>query len=115
MLVNPGFCLLLVQIAVTCSMCHHNQLRHTLHFIANTSTLNRLEQENIDFRRQRDSAIDERDSLQKMVDRRNTELQHMQDDVRMLNSQLKAAIDAKCEAIAKYEGVQSLEVSLEYK
>jgi hypothetical protein len=39
----------------------------------------------------------------------------MQDDVRMLNNQLKAAIDAKCEAIAKYEGVQSLEVSLEYK
>ncbi|XP_023716827.1 nucleoprotein TPR isoform X2 [Cryptotermes secundus] len=79
------------------------------------NSVQRLEQENIDFRRQRDSAVDERDSLQKMVDRRNTELQHMQDDVRMLNSQLKSAIDAKCEAIAKYEGVQSLEVSLEYK
>jgi hypothetical protein len=33
----------------------------------------------------------------------------MQDDVKMLNSQLKAAI------VAKYEGVQSLLVSLEYK
>jgi hypothetical protein len=69
----------------------------------------------MDFRRQRDSAVDERDSLQKMVDRRNTELQHMHDDVKMLNSQLKAATDAKCGAIAKYEGVQSLQVSLEYK
>jgi nucleoprotein TPR len=69
----------------------------------------------MDFRRQRDTAVDERDSLQKMVDRRNTELRRMQDDVTMLNSQLKAAIDAKCEAIAKYEGVQSLQVSLEYK
>jgi nucleoprotein TPR len=69
----------------------------------------------MDFRQQRDSAVDERDSLRKMADRRNTELQHMQDDVKMLNSQLKAAIDAKCGAIAKYEGVQSLQVSLEYK
>jgi nucleoprotein TPR len=88
---------------------------YVLQSIANTSTHNRLEEESIDFRRQRDSVIDERDSLQKMVDRRNTELQRMQDDVKILNTQLKAAIDAKCEAIAKYEAVQSLEVSLEYK
>jgi nucleoprotein TPR len=79
------------------------------------SIFNRLEQETTDFRRQRDSAIDERDSLQKMVDRRNTELQRMQEDVKMLNSQLKAAIDAKCEAIAKYEGVQSRQLALDYK
>jgi nucleoprotein TPR len=50
-----------------------------------------------------------------MVDRRNTELQRMQEDIRTLNTQLKAAIDAKCEAIAKYESVHSLQVSLEYK
>lgn len=77
--------------------------------------INRLEQESIDFRRQRDSAIDERDSLQKMVDRRNTELQRMQEDVKMLNTQLKDAINTKCEAIAKYEGVQSQQVTLDYK
>ncbi|PSN32802.1 Nucleoprotein TPR [Blattella germanica] len=71
------------------------------------NSVRKLEQENIDFRRQRDNAIDERDSLQKMVDRRNTELQRLQDDVKMLNNQLRVAIDAKCEAIAKFEGVQS--------
>lgn len=75
----------------------------------------RLEQESIDFRQQRDSAVDERDSLQRMVDRRNTELQRMQEDVKMLNSQLTAAINAKCEAIAKYEGVQSQQFALDYK
>jgi hypothetical protein len=50
-----------------------------------------------------------------MVDRRNTELQRMQVDVKMLNTQLEAAINAKCEAIAKYEGVQSQQVELDYK
>jgi hypothetical protein len=39
----------------------------------------------------------------------------MQEDVKMLNTQLKTAIDAKCEAIAKYEGVQSQQVTLDYK
>jgi nucleoprotein TPR len=50
-----------------------------------------------------------------MVDRRNTELQRMQEDVKVLNNQLTAAINAKCEAIVKYEGVQSQQVALDYK
>ena len=74
-----------------------------------------MEQENVEFRRQRDNAVDECDNLQKMVNRRNTELQRLQDDMKALNFQLRAAIDTKCEAIAKYEGVQSQQVSLDFK
>jgi hypothetical protein len=50
-----------------------------------------------------------------MVDKRNTELERMQEDVRMLNSQLIAATNAKCEAIVKYERVRSQQVALDYK
>ncbi|KAJ9578533.1 hypothetical protein L9F63_005262 [Diploptera punctata] len=79
------------------------------------NAVQKLEQENIEFRRQRDNADDERDNLQKMVDRRNTELRRLQDDLRALNSQLRAAVDAKCEAIAKFEGIQSQQVTLDFK
>ena len=74
-----------------------------------------MEQENIEFRRQRDNAVDERENLEKMLDRRNTELQRMQDDIKTLNIQLHAAVDAKCEAIARFEGVQSQQVSLDFR
>lgn len=78
-------------------------------------TCNRLESSTSEFRRQRDLAIDERDGLTKMLDRRNAEIERLQTDVSTLSNQLNAAVNSKCEALAKMEEVSSLKVSLEYK
>lgn len=78
-------------------------------------TCNRLESTTAEFRRQRDSAIDERDSLTKMLERRNAEIERLQADTSMLSTQLNAAVNAKCEALAKSEEVSSMKTTLEYK
>ncbi|KAK7873764.1 hypothetical protein R5R35_005762 [Gryllus longicercus] len=84
-----------------------------------TSTLkdqiNRLEAENNAFRLQRNAAVDERDDLLKIVERRNAELNHLQEDYRSLSSQLQTAIAAKCEALVKSEEVETQRLNLEFK
>ncbi|GLH16543.1 Protein of unknown function [Gryllus bimaculatus] len=55
----------------------------------------KLEAENNAFRLQRNAAVDERDDLLKIVERRNAELNHLQEDYRSLSSQLQTAIAAK--------------------
>nr|CAD7402112.1 unnamed protein product [Timema cristinae] len=75
----------------------------------------RLERENSEYRQQRNSALDERDSLQRLWERRAVELERIQEECKSLNLELKAANISKSEAITKYEEVKSLQESLLYK
>ncbi|CAG2056820.1 unnamed protein product, partial [Timema podura] len=75
----------------------------------------RLERENSEYRQQRNSALDERDSLQRLWERRAVELERIQDECKSLNLELKAANISKSEAVTKYEEVKSLQESLLYK
>lgn len=76
---------------------------------------NKLEAEAADFRHQRNLAIDERDELLKMVERRNTEVERMQSDINLLSKQLETAVTAKCEAMAQSDEVASMKLTIEYK
>lgn len=75
----------------------------------------KLEAENIECKRQRDNLINERDALQSNLESRTAEIDRLKGDVRELEKQLKSAINAKYDAIAKYDEIQSKEASLEYK
>lgn len=75
----------------------------------------KCETETTEYRKERNDAIDERDSLHKMVDRRNIEVERLQADVMALENQLQQSINSKCEALAKIDEIQSKEVSLDYK
>lgn len=78
-------------------------------------SITKLETENIECKRQRDNLINERDALQSNLESRTAEIERLKGDVRELEKQLKAAINAKYDAIAKYDEIQSKEASLEYK
>lgn len=69
----------------------------------------------MEYRRLRDNAIDERDEAVKMLERRNIELQRLNEDIASLSSQLHAAISAKCEAMSNSDEVHSQKLALEYK
>lgn len=69
----------------------------------------------LEYRKDRNGVIDERDSLSKMVQRRNFEVERLEDDVKELKKQLQSAINQKCEALSKYQEVQHKEVNLEFK
>lgn len=73
------------------------------------------EREAAEFRRQRDAAIDERDSLQAMLERRSTEVERLTGDVNLLSEQLQSAIASKCEVLAKCEDVDSMKSNLEFR
>lgn len=68
-----------------------------------------------EYRRQKDFIACEKDDLLKMLDRRTTEIERLQSDLAMVTSQLNAAVNAKCEAIAKVEEISSLKLTLEFK
>lgn len=59
--------------------------------------------------------IDERDSLQRMVERRDGELERLHDEMELLKNQLEAAISAKCQALAQADEVASMKLTIEYK
>lgn len=50
-----------------------------------------------------------------MVDRRNVEVERLQQDILQLENQLTAAINVKCEALNKLDEIQSKENSLDFK
>ncbi|KAH8299523.1 hypothetical protein KR044_002301 [Drosophila immigrans] len=66
-------------------------------------------------RKEKGVFVDERDSLLKVIERQNGELERLKQDLMTYQQQLKAAITAKCEAIARLDEVQSKEVSLDIK
>ncbi|XP_017838536.1 nucleoprotein TPR isoform X2 [Drosophila busckii] len=66
-------------------------------------------------RKEKVAFVDERDSLLKIIERQNGELERLKQDLQTYQQQLKGAITAKCEAIARVDEVQSKEVSLDIK
>ncbi|XP_055539254.1 nucleoprotein TPR isoform X2 [Wyeomyia smithii] len=67
------------------------------------------------FRRERNEAVNERDTLLNAVERKTLEVERLQADVIGLEQKLKAANVTKCEALAKLEEIQSKEFSLDFK
>lgn len=93
-----------------------NQISISISEITKLQTqCNKLESETADFRHQRNLAVDERDELSKMVERRNAEVERMQSDINLLSKQLDAAVTAKCEALAQSDEVASMKLTIEYK
>lgn len=80
-----------------------------------TETIKRNETEMLEYRKDRNGVVDERDSLIKMVQRRNFEVERLEDDVKELKKQLQSAINQKCEALSKYDEIQHKEVTLDFK
>lgn len=80
-----------------------------------TESSKRYETEILEYRKDRNGVIDERDSLMKMVERRNFEVERMESDIKSLKQQLQSAINAKCEALSKYDEIQHNEVTIEFK
>jgi nucleoprotein TPR len=78
-------------------------------------TLSRYEVETAEYRKERNNVLDERDSLLKICDRRNIEVERLQSDVSTLENQLRAAINAKCESIARLDEILSKEASIDFK
>ncbi|XP_044737126.1 nucleoprotein TPR isoform X2 [Chrysoperla carnea] len=89
------------------------QLRHDISKL--NESRQQAEHNAAEFRRQRDEAVDERDSMQAMLERRTTELERLQTDFKSLSEQLQAAITAKCEVLAKSEEVESMKTNLEFR
>lgn len=83
--------------------------------INNMNSINRLEKENVELRKQRDSASDERDVLQLQIERRDSDLERLRIEVNSLGSQLQAAVTAKCQALSQMEEIRSLEMTLDFK
>lgn len=75
----------------------------------------RLENEIISLKSSRDAAVDERNDLIRIVQRRDTEIERLTSNNSALSQQLRAAIDAKCEALALNDDIKSKELSLQYR
>ncbi|KAI8426277.1 hypothetical protein MSG28_005163 [Choristoneura fumiferana] len=75
----------------------------------------RLENEAISLKSARDAAVDERNDLTRILQRRDTEIERLTANEVSLSQQLRAAIDAKCEALALNDEIQSKELSLQYR
>lgn len=75
----------------------------------------RLEKENAELRRQRDTVTDDRNALQLQVERRDTEIARMYTELSSLGSQLQTAIAAKCQVLAETEEIHSQKMTLDYK
>ncbi|KAK0158432.1 hypothetical protein PV328_009434 [Microctonus aethiopoides] len=78
-------------------------------------SVKRLQKENVEYRRQRDAAVDERDTLQLQAERRDHEVERLHTEVSSLMTQLQAAVTAKCQAIADAEEIRSREMNLDFK
>lgn len=104
------------QSAHTCIKELREQLDEARQEVSKLSdSLKRNEAELIEYRKDRHGVVDERDSLMKMVERRNFEVERLEDDIKSLKQQLQAAINAKCEALSKYDEIQHKESTIEFK
>ncbi|XP_045766841.1 nucleoprotein TPR-like isoform X2 [Maniola jurtina] len=74
-----------------------------------------LENEAISLKSARDAAVDERNDLTRILERRDTEIERLTANQISLSQQLRAAIDSKCEAFALNDEIQSKELSLQYR
>ncbi|XP_068618609.1 nucleoprotein TPR-like isoform X2 [Battus philenor] len=74
-----------------------------------------LENEIISLKSARDAAIDERNDLTRILERRDAEIERLIANETSISQQLRAAIDSKCEALALNDEIQSKELSLQYR
>ncbi|XP_045784623.1 nucleoprotein TPR-like [Maniola jurtina] len=74
-----------------------------------------LENEAVSLNSARDAAVDERNDLTRILERRDTEIERLTANQISLSQQLRAAIDSKCEALALNDEIQSKELSLQYR
>lgn len=80
-----------------------------------TEKIKRYDTELLEYRKDRNGVVDERDSLMKMVERRNFEVERLESDVKSLKQQLQSAINSKCEALSKFDEIQHKEVNIAFK
>ncbi|XP_073813503.1 nuclear basket protein megator [Musca autumnalis] len=78
-------------------------------------TTSSYERELASLRNDKKAACDERDHLLKVIERHNSEIERLQQDLKAYQQQLKAAIAAKCEALARVDEIESKEVTLDFK
>lgn len=64
---------------------------------------------------EKDEAVNEKQTTANILERREAELERLRSDIGILNTELKAAIQAKCEAIALNHDIQSKQIDLSYK
>lgn len=50
-----------------------------------------------------------------MVERRDSELERLREDIKVLSAELSAAVNAKCEALANAEEVESKQSALDFR
>lgn len=67
------------------------------------------------YRLQRDEAIDEKSTLQAMLNRRTNELEQLKLDYDNLNEKLNAAVQAKIESLSMLDEIQTKKIELDYK
>jgi nucleoprotein TPR len=104
------------QSAQTCIVELREQLDEARLEVSKLSeTLKRNETELLEYRKNRHGIVDERDSLLKMVERRNFEVERLEDEIKTLKQQIQSAINSKCEALSKLDEIQHKESSLEFK
>lgn len=80
-----------------------------------TETVKKYEADSFEYRKDRNKVIDERDSLAKMVERRDFEIERLENDIATLNQQLTQSINARTLAQAKYDEIQYREADLDFK
>lgn len=104
------------QSAQTCIQDLREQLDEARQDVAKlTESLKRNDTELLEYRKDRHGLADERDSLLKMVERRNFEVERLEEDTKALKQQLQAAINAKCETLSKYDEIQHKESAIAFK
>ncbi|KAL4707670.1 hypothetical protein ACJJTC_014851 [Scirpophaga incertulas] len=74
-----------------------------------------LENDIISLKSARDAAVDERNDLTRILQRRDVEIERLIANETSISQQLRAAIDAKCEALALNDEIQSKEINLQYR
>ncbi|XP_052741772.1 nucleoprotein TPR isoform X2 [Bicyclus anynana] len=74
-----------------------------------------LENEAISLKSSRDAAVDERNDLTRIVERRNVEVERLIANEKSLTQQLHAAVESKCKALALNDEIQSKEMALQYR
>lgn len=74
-----------------------------------------LENKAISLKSARDAAVDERNDLTRIIERRDAEIERLTANDRALSQQLREAIDSKLAALALNQEIESKELALQYR
>ncbi|XP_065160974.1 nucleoprotein TPR isoform X1 [Atheta coriaria] len=93
-----------------------NQLANSVADVGKLQTnCNRLESDLNELRSQRNNLLTEKEEVSRMVERRTSELDRMQCELKALTKQLEESVSAKCDALSKINEVDSMKFAIEYK